>query len=576
MIVHPGKLWAVITISAVVGLAASGNAVAQWRNGNVGNGSNRGGLQDWDFELNRPISRNIQPQGSSVEAQILRGLIEGLSQIPQDRPLPQHQDRARDRQARMGSSRQIINPSRATIIPSVPLHSAAPSAAPRLRKNPVPSPVTPNVLAPAVVPGPASLPKNIIRQRVSLSLNHLPFALSAFQPIPADDYEAVQQAMSELQESRLNEVDATLKQLGVESDSRVRARMEDVKRLLDEQSPISDEVLTNLEEAIAAASMARGIPLSSADVSRISDALSGLQVAGKVSAMFANNYPAGGYAPSISPHSVDLATVPGLPADHIYCLPGGGMVMGADQNGDLTYDHANTSDVLGVDVGEGKPVGDSIDGSIAGARSGVIIINPDETESSLQFLFQGELHSLQAGTQKSFPAGHNKVIEFDRGDSGPAARYTLTEGTYVFTAESGRWDLGKRTFKVILSNRRNQITFNYAVNDRVESLAAGGEAEHTSPYPLTFRFNRGQEGVDVTRTFIKPDLLLQPAVSPQDQLLDLFEENGSQYLQSFLQPKSVLDGIDFQALGFNTAESNVQNTQSFDLNRFKQALQRRN
>lgn len=523
----------------------------------------------WDWENKRPMEGGGRPARGEVGAQILMGVLEGLSNLPK-------------RPNRNGSHRHDQSYYEEEVSVYVPV--PAPSTHPVVQTRPA-------------VSRPPAIPKNTLLARsFALTANDINLPQGGLQIMSATDYAAIGSAVTEVVSTRLADLEASLKTLGIGDTSAVRAAVEELKRSTDQGLPITDDALAKLDESISAAMSARGLNFSPMDVSRISGILGAMQVASQVSAMFAAAYTSGSGVLGLDADMTDLATIPGLPDDQMYCLPDGGIVTGCDAGENMTYGQASTADVLDMPIGNGDPTAGSLTGAALGAQSGVIVINPAESQTALQFQFLGSNYSVEPGAMRLFAEGASRVIEFDRGD-GRAARYTLSDGSYAFTIKDGKSDLQQRSFSAMISNSGNDSPFHYVVDNESRTLAAGQQAEHQSRYPLVFKFNRGRDGADAERSFIEANLTLQRALNPKDQLWDLFdakdvsqpkasskigvtlgslevlgelkEDTANSPFNGFLDAKDVAILLDTPAKK-STAKPSA--TKKFDLDKFKSAM----
>jgi hypothetical protein len=113
-----------------------------------------------------------------------------------------------------------------------------------------------------------------------------------------------------------------------------------------------------------------------------------------------------------------------------------------DTGGSYTYPASNAvyedscpSNVTGAVVSE-VPANPS---PIAQLHIG--IVNPAENGVALQFLLDGQLQTLEAGTRVDFTAVRPVEIKFDRGEQFGRGRYKLTEYLYTFRPSDHGWEL---------------------------------------------------------------------------------------------------------------------------------------
>jgi hypothetical protein len=75
------------------------------------------------------------------------------------------------------------------------------------------------------------------------------------------------------------------------------------------------------------------------------------------------------------------------------------------------------------------------------ARMNIAIVNPTENGVALQFLLDGQLQTLEAGTRVDFTAVRPVEIKFDRGEQFGRGRYQLTGYLYKFRPTDHGWEL---------------------------------------------------------------------------------------------------------------------------------------
>jgi hypothetical protein len=86
-------------------------------------------------------------------------------------------------------------------------------------------------------------------------------------------------------------------------------------------------------------------------------------------------------------------------------------------------------------------VPDSTNAVDAGVVSGLILVNPEDTQSPVSYQLNRQPFELQSGYNQQLGGPGTWLIEFDRGNGNGLARYTLTDGTYVFTLTDAGWEL---------------------------------------------------------------------------------------------------------------------------------------
>ena len=167
----------------------------------------------------------------------------------------------------------------------------------------------------------------------------------------------------------------------------------------------------------------------------------------------------------------------------------------------------------GLAVAKGEPVADSklpID-------RGIVILN--KNDSDVGFVLETETFTLKPNFFQAFAELRQATITFDRGN-GTHAQYTITEGTYEFTATHNGWELYRQTYKATIDNSGNPSPFQFVLGSQTISLAAGEAKEFSSPYALAFRFDNGGGQTHEKRLFKG---IFKVGTGSADGTLDLFE-----------------------------------------------------
>ncbi len=97
--------------------------------------------------------------------------------------------------------------------------------------------------------------------------------------------------------------------------------------------------------------------------------------------------------------------------------------------------------ISGPAIPPDAPAPDSTNASDAGVASGLLLVNPEDTQSPVNYQLNGQPFELQPGYNQQLGGPSTWVIEFDRGNGNGLARYTLTDGTYLFTLTDAGWEL---------------------------------------------------------------------------------------------------------------------------------------
>jgi hypothetical protein len=71
----------------------------------------------------------------------------------------------------------------------------------------------------------------------------------------------------------------------------------------------------------------------------------------------------------------------------------------------------------------------------------VTIVNPADTQTTLNFSIDGTLYHVDAGKAQTINVGMDSTIEFGRGENLGIASYGLRPGIYTFKDTANGWDL---------------------------------------------------------------------------------------------------------------------------------------
>src|SRR6185436_560975 len=112
----------------------------------------------------------------------------------------------------------------------------------------------------------------------------------------------------------------------------------------------------------------------------------------------------------------------------------------------------NVWQAAGIAVAKGNPVADSK----APIDRGIVILNKNDTE--VGFVLETETFNLKPSFFQAFGDLQKATITFDKGN-GENAQYTVTAGTYEFTATDSGWELYRQTYKTTIDNTGNPSTF---------------------------------------------------------------------------------------------------------------------
>ncbi|MCC9607151.1 hypothetical protein LOC68_14275 [Blastopirellula sp. JC732] len=216
---------------------------------------------------------------------------------------------------------------------------------------------------------------------------------------------------------------------------------------------------------------------------------------------------------------------PNLPQGTVINLGNGSVMVGTGGQGDLNVGTSSLAEAMGLPVAYSEPVPES-DATIP--TSGVVLRNGADNEAEISYVINDKYeYTMKAGHIQSLGEG-KWVVRFDRGDTYGEAKYTLTDGTYEFTPSDSGWALFTKKYDVTIDNSENPNEFNYVVNNVPAVIEPYGTKTHNSKYPLEVRFDRG-DGKGEERKVLDGGTFMV-AVSPQDNLWDLYSTDGSSVL----------------------------------------------
>ena len=162
------------------------------------------------------------------------------------------------------------------------------------------------------------------------------------------------------------------------------------------------------------------------------------------------------------------------------------------------------------------------------ARYRLLVMNPASNEGDVMFVVRGREYRLAAGTQQELKVRKKDLIRFDRGNGNGIARYSIQPGTYIFRVDEDRWDVYRKTIRVMIDNRENENDFRYLVGRQSKRLPSGEMTTHVSRYPIRIMFDPGNGDSRVRRqvvdgTFrvglnVEEDGITLQRVEPTDQL----------------------------------------------------------
>lgn len=218
-------------------------------------------------------------------------------------------------------------------------------------------------------------------------------------------------------------------------------------------------------------------------------------------------------------NGVVIVRVPGMNRGTVTPLGPGAVLMGSGPTrggrsaGPSSITVGNVSRAAGLGMTSANPIKDATDQT----SRGVVLLNMNDNPISF-VVDDRQTLTLQPQHFQAFLEGKQGVVSFDRGN-GETARYTVTEGTYEFTATEKGWELYRKTYKATIDNSENPNDFQFVLGTQKQIVPAGQAKEFTSPYVLAIRFDDGQGQVREKRLMSGE---FKVATSSSDGALDLF------------------------------------------------------
>jgi hypothetical protein len=212
------------------------------------------------------------------------------------------------------------------------------------------------------------------------------------------------------------------------------------------------------------------------------------------------------------------------PAGKVFLIGREVLAVGTASKGDLVVSRDQADEILNVV----KPVGDPIEAvtqesAKSAPRSGTVIINPRDSGTNLSYTINDYPFTLEPGKFHHLPSDQTWTISFDRGN-GTNGRYTLSDGTFIFTPKNAMWDLESRKIAVTLENPSLTGRFHAVVENEKVVIPAGRTLSIKSAYPVVVGFDRGDGSEPVYKKLLTGNYAA--AVNQQDGLWELYADDG--------------------------------------------------
>lgn len=195
------------------------------------------------------------------------------------------------------------------------------------------------------------------------------------------------------------------------------------------------------------------------------------------------------------------------------------------------------SDAIGLPIVPGvDPTGDVPPpdaGGVVGDSGGVVIMNPAETGGPIAYRVDDQDFTTESGYWQEVPVGDGGtvLITFDRGGNFGTARYSLSPGTSTFKLTDRGWDIvARKPFTLVIDNSAFGADFNYLLDGRPFVVRAGRKGQHTSRYPMTVQFDRGDGGEPARKELLSGTYKV--AVDLGEKRIDLYETGAPTGLAS--------------------------------------------
>ena len=307
-------------------------------------------------------------------------------------------------------------------------------------------------------------------------------------------------------------------------DPAVQAILEEGRQSVADGKPLP----TDWEDRLQAAATTAGLP-PTFDPAKVRDQLDSFEGLAEANAQLsadpngAGALTEGGGFPT-GPSS--FVTMPSLPEGEMCMCPNGCVLVGTGGEGAIDVVEADAAEILGIPLGVGEPEPDATGDVAKRIKSGVLLMNDKKNSETINYVIANANYAMQPGYTQRLTEGQTWIVAFDRGDGHGEAKYTLSDGTYVFGASDKGWELYRSSFGVTIDNERGDAPFNYNVDNTQEEVAAGQSKSHTSLYPLLVRFDRGDGGDEAQKKVVAKGRRLEVAVNPQDGFWDLYPANA--------------------------------------------------
>jgi hypothetical protein len=227
-------------------------------------------------------------------------------------------------------------------------------------------------------------------------------------------------------------------------------------------------------------------------------------------------------SPSVTEKSL-VILCPNLARSTLWSLGNGYMAVGTGGQGHFAMENCSPLEALQWPFGDETSLAEV---ATAAPQAGVLLLNPDSTESAITYTISGHNYTMQPGHTQSLPADRAWVIEFDRGGSWGKQRYTLSNGSYNFLPSEKGWELIAKKYQCTIDNSANPNPFHCLINGKPVTIEPLGSKLCQGTYPIVVQFDRGN---GASKQIQLTEGNCRPAINRADSGWDLFPvEAGSE------------------------------------------------
>ncbi|MCY2976073.1 MAG: hypothetical protein NTW52_15565 [Planctomycetota bacterium] len=240
--------------------------------------------------------------------------------------------------------------------------------------------------------------------------------------------------------------------------------------------------------------------------------------------------------PSVLPGrgSYSIIHVPGMPAGSLVDLGNGAFLVPAIGRGELLITQGSIWSCLGVASYSSGPIS-----SASKKFDSKETFLTNVSQAAFKYLIDKNAYTMEPTYEQTLDSSRSWTISFDQGGNKGTKVETVQGGIYEASAVDGFWKLNKVQASIQIDNTANTVSFNYLLNNRPESVPAGGKASHSSESRIEVQFDDGsgktkrkllRSGiayVGLNKDATEIDLFSDPPTKPSDTTLEPEQEIGS-------------------------------------------------